>query len=78
MPRFFFHLHNDIEARDPEGRELPGIDAAREAATLDARELAAETVSEGRLNLSHFIEVTDQAGAVLFRVTFGDVVAITR
>ena len=77
MPHFYFHLHNDLEALDPEGRDLPDLAAARDAATRAVRELAAETVAEGRLNLGHFVEVADGAGEPLFRVAFGDVITIT-
>ena len=38
MPRFFFHLHNDIEAPDEEGLELSDLEAARRGSdTLRAR-----------------------------------------
>ncbi len=77
MPRFFFNLHNDLDAPDPEGRELPDLAAARDAAIREARELAAETVMQGRLDLGHFIEVADAAGAPLFRVRFGEAVTVT-
>ena len=76
MPRFYFHLHNDVEARDEEGRELADAYAAHEAAVLEARTMAAESVRQGHLDLSHTIEVTDESGARLFRVPFGDVVQI--
>jgi len=78
MPHFYFHVHNDVEAIDPEGRELPDLDAAREAATRDAREMAAEMVMQGRLHLGHCIEVTDGKGAPVMTVTFGDVIEIKR
>jgi hypothetical protein len=77
MPRFFFHLHNDLDTPDPEGRELPDGAAARDTAVREARELAAATVTQGRLDLGHFIEVADETGAPQFRVTFGDAVAVT-
>ena len=76
MPRFFFHLHNDIDARDDEGRELSDLAAAHRAAEEDARQMAAESVRLGRLDRSHFIEVAGETGDCLFRVTFGDVVSI--
>jgi len=76
MPRFFFHLHNDDDTPDEEGRELPGIEVARAAAIADARHMAAESVRSGRLDLSHFVEVADAAGERLFRISFGEAVAI--
>lgn len=74
--RFFFHLHNDIDTRDEEGTELPDRDAARALAQKEARTMAAESVRKGHLNLAHFVEVTDEAGAALFRVEFGQVIDV--
>jgi hypothetical protein len=77
MPRYYFHLHNDLTATDDEGRELSGPGAARRAAEEDAREMAARSVQhEGRLNLAHYIEITDERGESVARVHFGDAVAI--
>jgi hypothetical protein len=76
MPRYYFHSHDEIDAPDEEGQELRDVHAAVALATSFARELAAEHVREGGLTLSHFIAVTDEAGANLAKVTFGDVVRI--
>ena len=78
MPRYYFHLHNDINTTDDEGRELADAAAARCAAEEDAREMAARSVQyDGRLNLAHYIEITDERGKSVARVRFGDAVAIT-
>jgi hypothetical protein len=29
MPRFFFHVHDDLVAQDEEGLELPDLEAAQ-------------------------------------------------
>jgi hypothetical protein len=77
MPTFYFHLHNDIEAPDDEGKELPDIDAARAYAETNAVDLMAATLKEkGRINLGHHIDIEDGTGRVLATVRFGDVVAI--
>jgi hypothetical protein len=77
MPRFYFHLHNDVDAPDPEGKELPDLDAAREAAVRNARFTFAETVKEnGRVNLDHRIDIENEGGLVLDTVWFRDVVTI--
>lgn len=78
MPRYFFHLHNDIEARDEEGVELADLAAARAVAMREARAIAAAHVGNGRLVLSHSIEVTDEHGASLLTVSFGEVIEIAR
>ena len=77
MARFYFHLYNDIVSKDEEGRELPDVDTARHDAQEDARNMAAESVREGELNLDHYVEVADDTGETLFRVTFGEVVKVT-
>jgi Domain of unknown function (DUF6894) len=77
VPTYFFHLHNDIDARDEDGRDLPDLDAARELAREQARFTFAETIrDEGRANLDHRIDIEDEHGRVLETVRFRDVVKI--
>lgn len=74
--RFYFHLHNDVHTVDEEGRELPDAQAARALAENEAQVMAAESVRVGHLDLSHYVEVADENGETLFKVTFGDVVSV--
>ena len=77
MPRYFFHLRNDLDVPDPEGQELPDLRAARAQAVAYAVDMAAASVLEHRkVNLGHRIDVEDEAGQVLDTVNFGDVVTI--
>jgi hypothetical protein len=76
MPRYYFHLFNDAQVPDREGIELPNSTIALERAASAARAMAAESVREGRLILSHRIEVSDEAGGSVGIVHFGDVVKI--
>lgn len=76
MPRYFMHLHNDVEAVDEEGVDYPDLASVRRAAEKAARELAAEEVKEGRLNLANWIEVTDAQGRALFKIRYADVVSV--
>ena len=77
MPRFYFHLRNDLDVPDDEGKELPDMQAALEYARTNARLEAAETLKEqGKLTLSHRIDIEDERGNVLDTVRFADVVAI--
>jgi hypothetical protein len=76
MPRYYFHLHNGLDVIDEEGRELPDLEAARRAAVIDARQMAAESVRLGHLDLSHYLEVTDETGKTLFRTPFGAAVTV--
>jgi hypothetical protein len=56
--------------------ELADLEAARGKAENDARNMACAEVLQGRLNLSHRIEVADAEGAVLLTVEFGDTVVV--
>ena len=76
MPRFFFHLYDDVVTKDEEGAELPDLAAARQRALENAREIACAEVLEGHLNLKHRIEVADETGAVQLTVHFADVVKL--
>ena len=78
MPRFFFHVYDDVVALDDEGIELPDAEAARRAALDGARALAADQVRKGRLDLRHRIEVVDESGARVLSVTFDEAVRVTR
>lgn len=72
MPRYYFHLCNDVIAEDEEGVELPGLEAAREHAIEEARVMVCESIKKGHLNLEHRIAVTDEAGADVLSVSFRD------
>ena len=76
MPRFFFHVFNDDTTIDEEGAELIDLDAARERALNGARDLVCESVTKGRLNLDHRIEITDEQNARLLTVTFREAFTI--
>jgi hypothetical protein len=79
VPRYYFHLRNDVNARDEEGTELPNLAAALQKAVAEACYMTAASVLEhGRINLHHAIEVADETGQVLERVEFGDVVKVER
>jgi hypothetical protein len=76
MPRYFFHLYNDVHTMDEEGRILPDLAAARANAIKEARELMLETVAEGRINFSHRIDIAEEAGEIVASVTFGEAVTV--
>ena len=77
VQRFYFHLHNDVEARDPDGVELADLETARLHALSDVRFTVAETIKEtGRLNLGHRIDIEDENGTVLDTIYFRDAVTI--
>lgn len=72
----FFHLYDDVVARDEEGTELPGARSAHDKAIREARNLMSATIMEGHIFLHHRIEVEDDAGAVVAVVPFGDAVRV--
>jgi hypothetical protein len=50
MPRYFFHLHNDIDALDEEGVELADLEAARAMARHSVQFAAAESIKDKPAN----------------------------
>lgn len=61
MPRYFFHLHDcGALLPDEEGREFPDLEAAVHMAKIEARELLAAEVNEGKLCLGCQIEVVEE------------------
>lgn len=77
MPRYYFHLINDLDCPDPEGKELPDIEAAREHAGALIRFTAAESIKErGKFDRDHRIDIEDDAGEVIETIHFDDAVEI--
>lgn len=76
MPRFYFHLYNDLTTMDEEGQECGDAAAALNRAAFFARDMAAANVCEGHLNLSHRIDVEDEQGALVGTVRFAEAVEI--
>jgi hypothetical protein len=76
VSRYFFHVYDDVIAQDEEGVELPNEAAARLQALIGARDLIAAQVRHGYIVRSHWIDVMDREGEVLFTQTFGDAVDI--
>lgn len=71
MPHYFFNVREaDRVIDDPEGSDLPDAGAARAYAVHAARGLLAAAVREGRLPLDHAIEIADERGHRVDRVTY--------
>jgi hypothetical protein len=77
MPRFFFHVFDDIEALDDEGVELSDDEAALLYAMEEGRLLAADEVKQGTLHLDHRIVVVRAPDELIGTVRFGDVVRLS-
>jgi hypothetical protein len=77
MPKFFFHLHNDVYVQDHRGTELPSLDEARAKGVGAARGVMADDIiEEGRLTLSHRITITDEEGEELLELPFRSCVEV--
>jgi len=77
MPRYYFHLKNDLDVRDDEGEELSSLEEARTFALAEARSLVAASVKEeGRIVLHHRIDIEDEQHRVIDTVLFGDAVQV--
>jgi hypothetical protein len=77
VPRYFFHLRNDLDVPDPDGVELRNLNEARAMATHNARFSAGQSVKdEGHLIGDHRIDIEDENGTVLDTVYFRDAVKI--
>lgn len=79
MPRYFFDLHNDVDAIDREGVELPDLEAAKAHALDEARTMIqASTEENGSIDLNHHIDVRDESGTVVHVIHFEDAVTVRR
>lgn len=79
MPRYFFHLRDGVDRLlDPDGRDLPSLEAV-EAVTLDeARGVISHDALEGRIKLTYRIDVEDAEGHQVHRLEFEDAVDVIR
>ena len=77
MPSYYFHLINDLDVRDDEGKELPDLAAAQAHALEQVRAIVADMAKdEGRIVLRHRIDIEDENCAVLETVWFRDALQI--
>jgi hypothetical protein len=76
MPKFYFHLTNQISVRDQEGRELADLEEAAAAARLDILSILSDDVSRGRMDLRGRIDIADETGTIVRSVPFADAVQL--
>jgi hypothetical protein len=74
VPRYFLHI--DELGIDPDGTELPDLEAARREAMLSAREMLAERILLGAETIPMRILITDEAGNLLAVVHMRDVLPL--
>ncbi|MBF7013802.1 hypothetical protein QUC32_03010 [Novosphingobium resinovorum] len=77
MPRFYFHLRDHTDSViDPEGQELPDLQAAERVALEAARDTLSQEMKGGFLDLRYRIEVEDEAGTVIYSLQLKDSFAV--
>lgn len=75
MPHYYFHLHEQAgTVKDPEGRALENAASARDHAVIAARSIMSENVLTGFLDLSDYVEITDELGDLVLVVSFEEAV----
>ena len=76
MPRFHLNLYNDVVSVDEEGVDLPDLEAARDAAILNIRDVMKDELVKGHITLGHRVEIADERGTILATVFFRDAVTV--
>ena len=77
MALFFFHLRDGVDRLlDPDGRDLPDIQAVKQSSLREARGLISHEALCGQINMAQAIEVEDDVGVVVHRLAFHNAVTI--
>jgi hypothetical protein len=78
MPLYFFHLNEcGTVIADPEGSDLPDLDAARKQAEMEARQIMSAEIRQGMLCLGCCIVIHDADDVEVARMPFRDAVSIS-
>jgi hypothetical protein len=78
VPRYFLHLRDGTdELLDPDGIQLPNLDALKAKVLQSARDTMSHDVRTGNLELKWRIEAEDEEGQVVYCLPFPDAVKIT-
>lgn len=71
MARFFLHLRDGIdELLDPEGLELPGMDALKNCVLATVRDLITGDVVDGVTDLRYRLDAEDGKGQIVYSLPF--------
>jgi hypothetical protein len=76
MPRFYFHLTENETVHDDEGQYFETVEEARQAAIRAAREMLAESILDGEIDLIDRIMIADENGNPVLVVPFAETVTI--
>ena len=75
MPRYYFHVCNGKGfTEDEAGQEFPDEAAARDAAVQGIRDLMAEELRRGQINVASFVEIEDADRQLVATVAFTEAV----
>ena len=61
---------------DPDGQELPDLDAARQQAVEGVQSILSDEVTQGLLDLTGYVEIADADQKVLAVVRFIDAISL--
>jgi len=70
MPIYHFNVHDGVSMPDPEGHELPDLDAAKREAISLSGNLIRDMGEEFWQGDEWKLEVTDDLGLILFSLVF--------
>ena len=71
MPAYYFHVRDHgVLLRDPNGLELPNLEAAREELKRLVLSVLREEQFEGQLSVHREFQVEDEAGSVVLLIPF--------
>ena len=77
MPRYFLHICNGSAFTEDEvGKEFPSVLEARKAAIKGIREVMAEELRNGEINIASYIEIEDEQRQLVRTVAFTEAVAV--
>lgn len=73
MPLFYLHVRDGVdEMLDPDGSDMPDLNAARNSALAGARELLAADMKAGVLDLRFRIDIESAGGQIVATLPFAD------
>jgi hypothetical protein len=76
MPHYHLNLYNDVISVDEEGVDLPDLEAARDAAIANIRDIMKDELARGHIMLGHRVEIVNARGQILATVFFRDAVTV--
>jgi hypothetical protein len=73
MPRFYIHFQNgDIIAKDDAGQEFTGLEEAKAAAMVSAREILADNIRCNAANPMRAVMIANESGETLMTIPAKD------